>query len=55
MKVPKNPSEHERWFISRVRKDNSINKLNKRQQKILNKVRKWEKFDGPIDQKKWDF
>jgi len=49
------PSEHELWFIAKIRRDNTIGKLNKRQQKVLKKVQRWEKVNGSLDQKKWDF
>ena len=55
MKKPARPSDHDFWFIARIRKENSQKKLNKRQQKILSKVRLWEKFNGALDQKKWNF
>lgn len=55
MKKPKPPSSHDIWFIKRIRKDNAINELNKRQRRILEKVRKWEKFYGSINQREWSF
>ena len=55
MKKFTKPSSHEIWFIKRIRKDNALNELNKRQKRILEKVRKWEKFQCPIEQKEWKF
>ncbi|MCP4649916.1 MAG: hypothetical protein GY853_07555 [PVC group bacterium] len=55
MKPPKQPTEHDFWFVSKIRQNNDISRLNKRQQRILEKVRLWEKFNGPQDQKKWNF
>ncbi len=49
------PSEHEFWFVGKIRRDNALQKLNKRQQKMLKRVQRWEKANGPLDQKKWDF
>jgi hypothetical protein len=49
------PSDHEFWFVGKIRRDNSLQKLNKRQQKVLKKVQRWEKIYGPLDQKQWDF
>lgn len=55
MKPPKKPTEHELWFVSIIRKKNDLQRLNKRQQKILHKVHLWEKFKGPLEQKTWKF
>jgi len=55
MKKPAKPKDHHIWFIRRIRKDEALNKLNKRQQRILEKVRRWEKYHGAIDQIEWDF
>jgi len=55
MKKPPKPSDHDIWFVNKIRKDNSLNKLNDRQQRIVNKVRRWEKYKGAIDQKEWNF
>ncbi|MBU1043043.1 MAG: hypothetical protein KJ915_01440 [Candidatus Omnitrophica bacterium] len=55
MKGPKKPSEHDIWFVNKIRKDNSLNKVNTRQQRIVDRVRRWEKYHGPIDQQDWKF
>jgi len=55
MKVPKKPTEHDIWFVNKIRKDNSLQKINKRQQRIVDRVRRWEKYHGAIDQKEWRF
>ncbi|MFH1093862.1 MAG: hypothetical protein V1739_06895 [Candidatus Omnitrophota bacterium] len=55
MKKPPQPSSHDIWFIMRIRKNNALNELNKRQKRVLEKVRRWEKFKGSIEQKEWDF
>ncbi|MFH2139098.1 MAG: hypothetical protein ABII88_11425 [Candidatus Omnitrophota bacterium] len=54
-KKPPKPTDHDFWFINNVRHSNSINKLNKRQERILKKVRLWEKYHGALDQKEWKF
>jgi len=55
MKKPQKPTEHDFWFVARIRKDNTLSKLNKRQKRVLEKVRRWEKFTCPIEQKQWKF
>ncbi|MFH1063191.1 MAG: hypothetical protein V1747_09975 [Candidatus Omnitrophota bacterium] len=55
MKGPKKPSEHDIWFVNKIRKENSLNKVNTRQQRIVDRVRRWEKYHGPIDQQEWKF
>ncbi|MCG2712914.1 MAG: hypothetical protein L6416_11415 [Candidatus Omnitrophica bacterium] len=55
MKKPPQPTTHDIWFIKRIRKDNALNELNKRQKRVLEKVRRWEKFKGSIEQKEWNF
>jgi hypothetical protein len=55
MKKPKKPSDHDLWFVNRIRKDNTLKKINKRQQRILDRVRRWEKYHCAINQKEWDF
>ena len=55
MKKPPRPSDHDIWFVNKIRKENSLRKINKRQERILNKVRRWEKYNGAIDQKEWKF
>ncbi|MCM8813130.1 MAG: hypothetical protein NC924_04245 [Candidatus Omnitrophica bacterium] len=48
-------SEYERWFVTKVRQDQAVSRLNKRQERIVRKVRQWEKRHAPLAQQQWEF